>query len=216
MSSAAFHPRAWEGHDDGDRPMKRVKNADSPLPTELPPSLKKVQATDNIVPNFEEQDTTIMGEREKVEVQDSLLEKKASLWLPEVTTYFRASPGPSHALPSNKLPSIAWKTEDDEQLITARKEGMNWGPIAVTYFPSKTPNSCRKRHERLMEKKKQEGWDGVRLEELATVYLECRREIWQFLATRMSEKLDTNEDWQILENKVRFSYELYYALLTIP
>ena len=87
--------------------------------------------------------------------------------------------------------------------MTSRKEGMSWGPIASTYFPNKSSNACRKRHERLIEKKKQEGWDGVKLEELATVYLECHEEMWQLLATRVKEKLDMNEKWQTLENKVR-------------
>ncbi|KAL9119565.1 MAG: hypothetical protein Q9187_003879 [Circinaria calcarea] len=113
----------------------------------------------------------------------------------------RASRVPSHALPSHDRPSIAWSAEDDERLIACRKENMNWGPIATQYFPSKTPNACRKRHERLMEKKKQEGWDGVKLEELATVYLECHEEMWQLLATKVREKLDMNEKWQTLESK---------------
>ena len=59
-----------------------------------------------------------------------------------------------------------------------------------------------------MEKKKQEGWEGVKLEELATVYLECHEEMWQLLATRVKEKLDMNEKWQTLENKVRSDYDI--------
>ena len=52
--------------------------------------------------------------------------------------------------------SAPWSQEDDLQLTKARSEGLNWGPITSRYFPMKTPNACRKRHERLMEKRRRE------------------------------------------------------------
>ena len=55
--------------------------------------------------------------------------------------------------PKSKGQSAEWSSEDDELLMWARLEGLNWQPIASLYFPNKTSNACRKRHERLMEEK---------------------------------------------------------------
>ena len=40
--------------------------------------------------------------------------------------------------------SGAWNLTDDQTLMAARAMWMNWAPIQQTYFPSKTPNACRK------------------------------------------------------------------------
>ena len=102
----------------------------------------------------------------------------------------------SNALPTNERSSTAWTREDDLQLMKARSESQNWGPIASKYFPTKTPNACRKRHERLMEKRQSENWDGVKLDSLAKAYIECREEMWQILAEKVGEK------WAMVESKV--------------
>ncbi|KAK5020177.1 hypothetical protein BJ546DRAFT_426900 [Cryomyces antarcticus] len=88
-----------------------------------------------------------------------------------------------------------WSSADDETLMAARARNMNWQPVALTYFPTKTANACRKRHERLMEKRRAEDWDSVKLEKLAKGYIECRREMWDVLASRVGER------WQIVEQK---------------
>ena len=90
-----------------------------------------------------------------------------------------------------------WTVADDEVLSTARASGLNWQPIASQYFPNKTANACRKRHERLMERRSQEDWERPRLEALASSYLACRREIWTLLGERMGER------WSVVEAKVR-------------
>jgi hypothetical protein len=80
-------------------------------------------------------------------------------------------------------------------LMEARHKGLNWAAIATQHFPSKTSNACRKRHERLMDKRKsQDSWD---VEVLAQAYMEVRERMWQILATRLSES------WQAVEGKVR-------------
>ncbi|KAF2205911.1 hypothetical protein GQ43DRAFT_361374 [Delitschia confertaspora ATCC 74209] len=91
--------------------------------------------------------------------------------------------------------NTSWSAKDDETLITARASGYNWNQIAPRYFPSKTPNACRKRHERLMEKRNAEEWDGVRLEDLATAYMEVRKQMWSILADKVGEK------WTLVEQK---------------
>ncbi|KAF1934351.1 uncharacterized protein M421DRAFT_483 [Didymella exigua CBS 183.55] len=91
--------------------------------------------------------------------------------------------------------SSSWSAQDDETLIQARTQGLNWNQIAPKHFPSKSPNACRKRHERLMERMNAEQWDGVKLDVLAQAYMEVRRDMWSLLAARVGEK------WQLVETK---------------
>lgn len=93
-----------------------------------------------------------------------------------------------------------WPAEDDETLISARAAGMNWQPIAAKYFPTKTANACRKRHERLMDRRNAQDWDGIKLETLAQAYMEMRQELWQPLADRIGEK------WGLVEAKVSLDH----------
>ncbi|KAK8226585.1 hypothetical protein HDK77DRAFT_73454 [Phyllosticta capitalensis] len=88
-----------------------------------------------------------------------------------------------------------WLKEDDDRLMQARASGLNWQPIAARYFPNKTPNACRKRHERLMERRNAEEFDGVKLELLAQEYMNVRKEMWSLLAERVGEK------WAVVETK---------------
>lgn len=92
--------------------------------------------------------------------------------------------------------SSSWSAKDDETLIQARAQGLNWNQIAPKHFPVKSANACRKRHERLMERQNAEQWDGVKLDVLAQAYMEVRREMWSILAARVGEK------WQVVETKV--------------
>ena len=73
---------------------------------------------------------------------------------------------------------------------------MKWAPIQQAYFPGKTANACRKRHERLMERQEAEDWDGPKFEHLAKEYLNVRKDMWTMLADRVGEK------WQVVEAKV--------------
>lgn len=102
----------------------------------------------------------------------------------------------THSIASSGSRSSSWSAKDDETLITARATGGNWNQIAPKHFPSKSPNACRKRHERLMERQNAEQWDGVELEVLAQVYMDARRQMWAILAAQVGEK------WQIVEQKV--------------
>ena len=82
--------------------------------------------------------------------------------------------------------------------MRARQQGLNWQPIASKYFPDKTANACRKRHERLMEKRNSaDNWDGVKMDILSKAYLDLREQMWKLLADRVGEK------WQNVEAKVR-------------
>jgi hypothetical protein len=112
-------------------------------------------------------------------------------------------------LSSIRPSSGAWNPQDDQTLMAARAQGMNWAPIQQSYFPSKTPNACRKRHERLMERRNADDWDGSKLENLAKHYMGMRREIWTGLANITGEK------WNVVEQKVlilKLSFPKYRTL----
>ncbi|KAF2691944.1 hypothetical protein K458DRAFT_285252 [Lentithecium fluviatile CBS 122367] len=113
----------------------------------------------------------------------------------KATTSHRNSISAASAAGGSGTRSSSWSTKDDETLIQARAQGLNWNQIAPKHFPSKSPNACRKRHERLMERQNAEQWDGVKLNELAQAYMEVRREMWSLLASRVGEK------WQLVELK---------------
>ncbi len=92
--------------------------------------------------------------------------------------------------------SGAWTPSDDAQLMSARAQGLNWQPIQAAYFPNKTPNACRKRHERLMDRRNSDDWDVIKLETMAKEYMGMRREIWTQLGNKTGEK------WSVVEAKV--------------
>lgn len=100
---------------------------------------------------------------------------------------------PSMAAPRN---AAIWSSKDDETLLQARASGLNWQPIANRHFPNKTANACRKRHERLMERRHVEDWDAQKLELLAQEYMAVRKEMWEVLASKVGER------WAVVEAKV--------------
>lgn len=74
---------------------------------------------------------------------------------------------------------------------------MSWRDMAPRYFGDrKSDNACRKRHERLMDKRKSQEWDSKKLDQLAAEYVAMREQIWMPLATRMGES------WGLIEAKV--------------
>lgn len=106
------------------------------------------------------------------------------------------------ALPpsQHRASSGAWSTIDDNRLVQARAQGLNWGQIKDAHFPTKSANACRKRHERLMERKGADDWDTRKFQQLAKEYMGMRKEIWSGLAARTGEK------WNVVESKVRLQY----------
>ncbi|KAI9849475.1 MAG: hypothetical protein M1837_004095 [Sclerophora amabilis] len=98
-------------------------------------------------------------------------------------------------LSSGQRPSTAWTPSEDQILMNTRAQGLNWAPIQQAHFPNKTPNACRKRHERLMERRNAEDWDADKLESLAKEYLNLRKDMWSMLANQVGEK------WQVVEAK---------------
>ncbi len=99
--------------------------------------------------------------------------------------------------PNHRASSGAWNQDDDRTLLALRAMGKNWNQIQRDAFPGKTGNACRKRHERLMERRGQNDFDNRKLERLSKEYMSMRKEIWQPLAQRCGEK------WNVVEMQVR-------------
>ncbi|KAK4246581.1 hypothetical protein C7999DRAFT_15310 [Corynascus novoguineensis] len=113
----------------------------------------------------------------------------------QIPTAGTAMGGPvGGALPAqHRASSGAWNQEDDRTLLTLRAMGKNWNQIQREAFPGKTGNACRKRHERLMERRGQNDFDNRKLERLCKEYMSMRKEIWHPLASRCGEK------WNVVE-----------------
>jgi hypothetical protein len=90
-----------------------------------------------------------------------------------------------------------WTADDDKTLIQARTRGQNWADLQRTHFPTKTANACRKRYERLVERRGIHDYSGRRLEVVSSEYMNMRKEIWSGLADRMGMK------WEAVEALVR-------------
>ena len=106
-------------------------------------------------------------------------------------------------------PSTAWTTDDDDTLVQARASGTSWKEIAKQHFlGKKSDNACRKRHERLVDKRKSTDWDDLKLERLALEYTNMREQLWSPLASRMSES------WTVVEAKVRTAFIANKTFLT--
>lgn len=113
---------------------------------------------------------------------------------------YASTTAPAVGLPPSHRPSSgAWTYQDDQQLMAARAQGLNWSQIKDTYFPSKTANACRKRHERLAERRDADDWDQRKMQRMAKEYMTMRKEIWGPLAARTGEK------WSVVEAKVCLS-----------
>ena len=133
----------------------------------------------------------------------------------QYTTYMGHAPAPVAAPETVPAPqqvaqaratSSAWSKEDDETLMTARAQGLNWSQIKNTHFPIKTPNACRKRHERLIERKTTDNWDKADFERLSMEYMRMRKEIWSPLAQQVGQK------WTVVEHKA----STYNSAFSLP
>ncbi len=149
-----------------------------------------------------------INQHHKRQRTDSVAQVAAKVQVPHSPTVLDAAAATA-ALDKENFPESStdsyphrqgWSPENDDLLIRARQEGLNWEPIASLWFPDKSANACRKRHKRLMENLNiSDGadlWDGVKMETLAKAYVDVRERMWKLLAERLGEK------WQNVEAKV--------------
>ena len=117
--------------------------------------------------------------------------------------YMAQMPMPSHPMPAlphshstritrqqydhpPNVSSQGWTEAEDRRLLEAKKRGLQWSAICEQYFPGKTGNACRKRHERILQKNRA-GWPEEKVERLATLYMENREQFWSLLAQNLGE-----------------------------
>lgn len=110
----------------------------------------------------------------------------------------QVKPDRQRALPESTGANHAsnWSFQDDTVLLSARARGQGWSQIQREHFHSKTANACRKRHERLVAKRRGLEWNQEMLEKLSTEYSRLREQVWQPLAQAVGEK------WQDVEKAV--------------
>jgi hypothetical protein len=114
---------------------------------------------------------------------------------PTSTATSTSTPTPSapREYPQSAYNYGTWTAEDDRALVAARSRGQHWADLQRTYFPTKTANACRKRYERLMERKGVYDYDARKFERIAKEYMGMRKQIWSGLAARVGEK------WPVVE-----------------
>ncbi len=83
--------------------------------------------------------------------------------------------------------------------MAERRRSQGWGQIQQRWFPTKSPNACRKRHERLMSRKAADEWEGEKFEMLAHTYWTFRRQMWDSVANQIGAP------WEVVEQTVRMS-----------
>ena len=110
------------------------------------------------------------------------------------TPHFQHTPQMHSIQPTQSGP---WTSHEDEILEHARSQSAGWSQIAAEHFPNKTPNACRKRHERLRERRRGTDWDEARIGRVANGYRERREQMWRPLAEKLGER------WEHVEKVVR-------------
>ena len=112
------------------------------------------------------------------------------------------APYPTPATAGPRAATV-WCAADDDKLLQARAAGLNWQPIANQYFPNKSANACRKRYERLIERRQASDWEAEKIERLAQEYVAMRKEMWEALAAKMGER------WNVVEAKVSIATNVH-------
>jgi hypothetical protein len=89
-----------------------------------------------------------------------------------------------------------WTPDEDDVLLDAKSRGMAWDEIHRQYFPLKTGNACRKRHDRLLAKARDPTWDDARVQRVLDCYNQQREPLWRSVADQ------TGERWEEVEKVV--------------
>jgi hypothetical protein len=117
-------------------------------------------------------------------------------------TSYMSMPTPAHQQATHtRQPSqsVPWTDAEDEILIEAKSKGQGWKEIA-NYFPGKSDNACRKRHERITFKRKADkNWDDARRKRAFQAYTDStiRERFWREVAKKIGE-----ESWEDVEEVV--------------
>ena len=81
----------------------------------------------------------------------------------------------------NGTRSSVWPAKDGELLVDARARGLNWNQIALKFFPLRSPNALRERHEYLVGRRERSRM-ATTLSNTDTTYLQelkqAKEEFW--------------------------------------
>ena len=79
--------------------------------------------------------------------------------------------------------------------MDAKGSGLGWNEIHQKFFPNKSGNACRKRHERLMVKLRTTDWDDQRIRRVMNEYNAAglRQDFWTQIARRLGERWEDVE-----------------------
>ena len=112
---------------------------------------------------------------------------------------FGPPPPPPPPITMHPGQSAPWTAADDSALIDAKGQGLGWNEIHQRFFPNKSGNSCRKRHERLMFKLRSCEWSDGRIQNVMNAYNTrgVREHFWRGIADPFGE------NWQDAEKVVR-------------
>lgn len=83
--------------------------------------------------------------------------------------------------------------------MDAKARGLAWDEIHKRYFPFKSGNACRKRHERVLAKARDTDWDEGRIQRVLNEYNRRREQIWRTLSDGVGER------WEEVEKLVSFA-----------
>ena len=97
--------------------------------------------------------------------------------------------------PSHPGQSAPWTSAEDSALIDAKSQGLGWNEIHQRFFPNKSGNACRKRHERLMVKIRTTEWSEGRIQNVMNAYNSpgVREHFWRRIAEPFGERWEDVE-----------------------
>lgn len=116
--------------------------------------------------------------------------------------------------PSQPGQSAPWTSAEDSALIDAKGQGLGWNEIHQRFFPTKSGNACRKRHERLMVKIRTTEWSDVRIQNVMNAYNMpgVREQFWCRIAEPFGERWEDVEK-VVCEQQSQSKHNLTKAVL---
>ena len=115
--------------------------------------------------------------------------------MPNRMTISAPPPPPQVQAPSHPGQSAPWTSAEDSALIDAKSQGLGWNEIHHRFFPNKSGNACRKRHERLMVKIRTTEWSDIRIQNVMNAYNSpgVREHFWRRIAEPYGERWEDVE-----------------------
>lgn len=114
---------------------------------------------------------------------------------PSISNVPTPTPRESMSRPGQSTP---WTMQEDNLLMDGKARGLSWEEIHKQYFPTKSANACRKRHERAIAKARDTDWNEARIQKVIEEYNRSREQFWRKLSEVVGER------WEEVEKLVGF------------